>query len=403
MRKALCAVLIVLLFGVVLSSGQAIAQAERASSSEITMTVIRSQWPIAREASGRWVVLGEAALFNLGIETAKIDAVTLSVYNETGDLLTERIYADEEFRNMLQIVAKNADGSYTQQPAGTRMLEPGGGGLGFVATRTDSSSTPARARVTVQIHHSASVAADVQLYKLDPGQQTIWPLRFSGKNWVALGTTGSYTQWQALFFSARGGAFFPERFAIDALQFDSQGISSNPAGSPNKEDYYAWGADILSAGAGTVVDVVNDLPDLNIGVRDQSNLAGNYVVIQHGPNLYSLYAHMMNNSPAVSVGDQVAAGQLIGRVGNSGNTTEPHLHFQYMDSWKGSNFLAKFSTCQGLPALFWNAKVDRLSTVELHRLVGKLPVTWDPQANSNSGTYMLNGSTLFNMDIVTAP
>ncbi|HWR72463.1 MAG TPA: M23 family metallopeptidase [Nitrospirota bacterium] len=403
MKKVLLAVLMAVLFGTVFYANGAIAQPEGATSSGVAMTPVRSQWPIVREASGQWVVLGEVVLYNLGIETAKIDAITLSVYNAKGDVLAERIYADEEFRDMLPIIAMNRDGSYTQQPAGTRMLDPGGAGLGFVATRTDSSLAPAGARVTVQLHHLDPVTADIPLYEFDPGQQTVWPLRFSGENWVALGTTGGYSQWQVFFNPAPGEAFFPERFAINSIQVDSQGNSSNPADSPNKEDYYAWGKDVLSAGAGTVVDVVNDLPDLNMGDFDQSNPAGNYAVIQHAPNLFSLYGHMMNNSPAVSVGYPVAAGRVIGRVGNSGNTSEPHLHFQYMDSWQGSNFMARFSRCQGLPALFWNAKVNRLSTVELHRIAGRLPATWDSQVNLNGGTYMLNGSTLFNLDIVTAP
>lgn len=106
----------------------------------------------------------------------------------------------------------------------------------------------------------------------------------------------------------------------------------------------------------------------------------------------------------VNVGDQVATGQMIGKVGNSGQTDQPHLHFQYVDAWKeGPVPILSALESQGLPALFWNAKVSRLSTVELHRIAGRLPATWDSQVNLNGGTYMLNGSTLFSMDIVTAP
>jgi hypothetical protein len=403
MKKVLFAVLIAVLFGTILSSSQAIAQAEGAASSGVVMGPIRTQWPIMREASGQWVVLGEVFLYNSGIETAKIDAVTLSVYNAKGDVLTERTYADEEFRDMLLIIAMNRDGSYAQQPAGTRMLESRGAGLGFVAARTDSSLAPAHARVTAQLHHLDSVTADIPLYEYDPGQQTIWPLRFSKESWVAFNTVGSYYHWTTTYETATE-IFDSQRFAIDAFQFDPQGNTSNPVNSRNKEDYYAWGEDILSSGSGVVVAVERNIPDQEIGVQDFVNPLGNFVVIRHAPKLYSLYVHMMQNSVIVNVGDQVATGQMIGRVGNSGQTDAPHLHFQFVDAWKERPLpILSALESQGLPALFWNAKVDRLSTVELHRIAGLLPATWDSQVNLNGGTYMLNGSTLFNMDIVTAP
>jgi len=70
------------------------------------------------------------------------------------------------------------------------------------------------------------------------------------------------------------------------------------------------------------------------GLRDLAGppgVVGNHVVIDHGDGVFSLYAHVRRGSAVVAVGDRVATGDVIGEVGNSGNTSEPHLHFQLMD------------------------------------------------------------------------
>lgn len=60
--------------------------------------------------------------------------------------------------------------------------------------------------------------------------------------------------------------------------------------------------------------------------------AGNYVIIEHENKEYSMLAHLKKNSIQVKVGELVKEGQHIGRCGNSGNSSEPHLHFQIMNS-----------------------------------------------------------------------
>ncbi|MFD4224810.1 M23 family metallopeptidase [Streptomyces griseus] len=65
-----------------------------------------------------------------------------------------------------------------------------------------------------------------------------------------------------------------------------------------------------------------------IGVH---RIIGNHVVLDLGDSTYAVYAHLQRGSLRVGPGDRVRAGQRLGRVGNSGNTTEPHLHFHLMD------------------------------------------------------------------------
>ena len=80
-------------------------------------------------------------------------------------------------------------------------------------------------------------------------------------------------------------------------------------------------------------------------------LTGNYVLIDHGKNEYSMYAHLQPGSVRVHKGDQVKAGAIIGKIGSSGNSTEPHLHFQLCD--KPDPLM-----CAGVPVNFSNVTVE---------------------------------------------
>ncbi len=64
----------------------------------------------------------------------------------------------------------------------------------------------------------------------------------------------------------------------------------------------------------------------------QRRILGNHVVVDHGDGVWSAYAHLRRGSPVVRAGERVSAGDVLAEVGNSGNTTEPHLHFQLMDA-----------------------------------------------------------------------
>ncbi len=84
---------------------------------------------------------------------------------------------------------------------------------------------------------------------------------------------------------------------------------------------------------------------------DPARLAGNHVIIGAG-RTYALYAHLAPGSVAVTRGQQVRAGQVMGRVGHTGNSTAPHLHFQLMDS-------ADPLTARGVPCAFAEYLIQR--------------------------------------------
>jgi murein DD-endopeptidase MepM/ murein hydrolase activator NlpD len=150
------------------------------------------------------------------------------------------------------------------------------------------------------------------------------------------------------------------RFAYDFLVHNND-MSFEGDGS-RKEQYYCWDRPVLAAGEGLVVEVVSNIPDNIPGTVNPDKLYGNHVLIDHGNGEVSLVAHLEKGSTPVKRGQMVHAGEVIGRCGNSGNSTEPHLHFQLMT---GRRYLKAF----GLPAQFENYLADgkRVIRGEPHR------------------------------------
>lgn len=121
-----------------------------------------------------------------------------------------------------------------------------------------------------------------------------------------------------------------QRYAYD-LVIMKEKRTCRESGMHN-ENYYAFGKEVVAPANGKVVKVVDGIKDSTPGEMNESQPAGNYAIIRHSANEYSLVAHFKQNSILVKEGDALQQGQVIGLCGNSGNSSEPHIHFQVMDS-----------------------------------------------------------------------
>jgi len=141
-----------------------------------------------------------------------------------------------------------------------------------------------------------------------------------------------------------------ETFAIDYVRVDGNRFYQGN-GSTNAQ-YPYFGAPVYAVAAGTVV-ALHDGMDESIPFQPATTLhkpedfGGNYVLIRQAKGVYAFYAHMQKGSVAVVVGQQVTPGTAIGRVGNSGNSSNPHLHFGLLDR-------PDFVTGYSLPFVFSN-------------------------------------------------
>ena len=99
------------------------------------------------------------------------------------------------------------------------------------------------------------------------------------------------------------------------------------------ESYYAFGKEYIAPADGIVVGIENDIKDNEpVGVSNTDDPAGNYVILDHGNDEFSHLSHFKYQSIVVKEGDTVKRGDLLGLVGNSGNSSEAHIHFHVADS-----------------------------------------------------------------------
>ncbi|HEY2455718.1 MAG TPA: M23 family metallopeptidase [Candidatus Acidoferrum sp.] len=189
-----------------------------------------------------------------------------------------------------------------------------------------------------------------------------------------------------------------EQFAIDWIKIDAQGKAFRTDGKKS-EDWLCYGVAILAVAPGTVVEVMRDLPNEPPGVApadlNLAHIAGNHVTLDLGGGRFAMYAHLAPQSVTVHVGDHVKAGDMLGLLGNSGNTTGPHLHFQISD---------RPSTIDttSLPFVFQNMLLQsrtsaNLDDIETFSISGTpLPITSKPAKQ-------LTDSMPLSRDVITFP
>ncbi|GAB5526180.1 MAG: hypothetical protein Roseis2KO_40520 [Roseivirga sp.] len=118
-----------------------------------------------------------------------------------------------------------------------------------------------------------------------------------------------------------------QKTAFDLVMTNEKNLSYKTTGQTN-EDYYVFGQEIITPAAGEVVQVVDGIKDNVPGVMNSLYVPGNTVIIKTANDEYLFFAHFKQSSIVVKQGQQVQQGQLLGLCGNSGNSSEPHLHFQ---------------------------------------------------------------------------
>ncbi len=175
---------------------------------------------------------------------------------------------------------------------------------------------------------------DAAATKVSDARTTVTsPLR--GKNWVAGNGPSNASKHRRTIIVTDGTPHIAQRYAIDWVQIDPTGATYKGEAKDNRS-YYCYGAEAFAVADATVVEVKDGIPQntpggpLAVEITAET-VAGNHVNLDLGGGVFAMYAHFQPGSIRVRVGDKVSRGLVLGLVGNSGNSSEPHLHFQLMD------------------------------------------------------------------------
>jgi len=177
------------------------------------------------------------------------------------------------------------------------------------------------------------------------------PLR--GEGYVSADSCCDASRHTRAALPVNGRVWVAQRYAVDWEQLDAQGhIRKEP--QERLESYTIFGKPVLAVADAVVVAVTDGLPEQTPG-KYPTNIPldeadGNSVILDLGEQRYAMYAHMQPGSIKVRTGENVKLGQVIGLVGNTGNSFAPHLHFQVMDRMSS---LAS----NGLPYEMWSFQI----------------------------------------------
>jgi murein DD-endopeptidase len=276
-------------------------------------------------------------------------------------------------------------------------------GQAYLACLLIGLTIPDGAVVPTALHHEVTFAdgtatqGGVATVSTDAPLQIAAPVR--GDRWyVGNGPTVEPVYHRNGMQEAGGRFYGPERFAVDWVRLGTDGRAYQGEGLTPAE-WVCHGADVVAVADGTILDARDGLPDNSpVGSyllpMTMQNVQGNYVVLDiRGEHThFALYAHFAPGSLQVRAGDRVTAGQVIGKLGSSGNSGAPHLHFHVCDGRGPFADRGDVVLCNGLPYVL--SSFTLLGSTSFEAVDQGVP--WTPTAppQVRSGELVLDGQVV---------
>src|SRR5262245_15414234 len=316
------------------------ASAKAGASGDVFTPVIAST--VSTEAhpilgtDGAYHVVYELQLTNTKLVAATMQKIEVLAGSAGSQVVAS--FSDAELLKRLRTLAP--------QPATDATIEPNAARLFYIElTFKDASQIPKLLRHRLHLIGAPNpgpakpapldyVVAPLKIAADKP--MTIGP-PLAGAGWVAAnGCCNSDIVHRGSVQSVNGALYDSQRFAIDWMRLDDQGrlVHGDESQARNYTDY---GAEVLAVADSKVVSVLDNLDDQIPGrLPEPSSITietvdGNHVVLDLGAGRFAFYAHLQKNSIKVRPGDQVKKGAVLGKLGNTGNTSAPHLHFHIMN------------------------------------------------------------------------
>ena len=320
---------------ILLSLCSTLAVAERDVFTPVVASLLASDVQPFPGTDGKQHVVYELVLTNANATPAKLHKIEVLDAEKPNRVI--RAFEGNDLKTHLRTSGSSEVENTDIEFNGTRIflvdlaLDPGAVPNRLLHRLTvTGGGTPARTPgMPIEMTYAAA-PADLQAKLVTIGPPLV------GRGWVAVNGCCMPGVHRATSMPVNGQIYFSQRFAIDWMLMDEMGhlVNGNPA---DVHSYPGYGAEVIAVADGKVVSSMNTLDDQVPGTLPDpktitlENLDGNHVVMDLGQGVFAFYAHMQKGSVKVVPGDQVKRGQVLGKLGNSGNTSGPHLHFHMMN------------------------------------------------------------------------
>ncbi len=301
--------------------------------------VVTPKPPTVVLADGKRVLVYELHLTNLGLVPLRLTRIEVAPIGA--------VFTGEALANMLRLTGAGKDENPAQLDVGRRVIA-----FMWIALPPGAPDpTALRHRLTFDITNASaepkeSVLDGITVPVLHDAPPVLTP-PFRNGDWLAGSGPSNTSDHRRTAVALEGRTWLSQRFAIDWVKVGPNGDTWHDSRERN-ENFWAFGEPVHAVADGAVTKVVDDYEDNapgRIPPVTVESLAGNHVIIEIAPGLFATFAHLRHGSIRVKPHQRVRRGEVIAEVGNSGNTTGAHLHFQVTD---GNSALAS----EGLPFVF---------------------------------------------------
>lgn len=313
---------------------------------------------VLKQPSPAFIDQRQHLVYEVLVENSVAESITLeSLEIDAGDF-TPRSYESKAIAALMKLLPQvDAD---TLPDLRQGLKGPPSPGPGVIPAGTTAAlffwlSANADAALPERIEHRLKLSAQGRSIRLAVPVERRPPVVLSppvsGDGWLAFQSPEDTGAHRRTILKVRGRHYLAQRFAIDWGRVGDEGRLVRPGrDQAENESFFAFGTPVLAVADGVVADVRTNLAD-NLGERPSetpvalSTVAGNSIVLDLGSGRFALYAHLKAGSIDVHKGQRVSRGQRLALLGNSGNSSAPHLHFHICDA---PSALA----CEGTPYVF---------------------------------------------------
>jgi murein DD-endopeptidase MepM/ murein hydrolase activator NlpD len=287
--------------------------------------------PAALRGDGKVYLVYELHIANMGRSDCKLTRIEVVAGDSSGKSLATLTGA--ELENMTVLSGQTASERTKIGPGAIAVVF-----MWVTLDRPENLPAALRHRLSMKVgDYPEELALETPPVEVSRGPAIVISPPLRGDNWLAVNGPSNISIHRRALLPIDGRARISQRFAIDWVRLNPDG-STHEGDPKDNKNYRAYGEEILAVADGVVTEVKDGIPQNVPGLNSRAvpitleTIGGNHVLLQIASGVYAFYAHMQPGSIRVKVGDRVRRGQVLGLLGNSGNSTEPHLHFQLCDA-----------------------------------------------------------------------